>query len=347
MANNFYPVILAGGRGTRFWPLSRKELPKQYLALLDRRSLLETTVDRIAPLVPVERIHVVTTVAQGRLVAKYLPLVRHVYLEPAARNTAPCLMLALRELLRAGTPPDTTMIVLPADHHIADAPAFLELLRSGVALATASNGLVTLGIVPTYAHTGYGYIEMDRDRPAPGGQSFAVKRFVEKPDRARAEAFLADGSFLWNGGIFLWRLDALETALRRYVPGPWERLKNARSGEETAAVYRELPAEPIDTAVLEKADNIFVLPARMGWSDVGSWNALYELRRSREGETVTLGGSTREIDAHGCLVRAPDEKRVALVGVEDLIVVDTGDTLLIARRDHDQRLRELGDWLDR
>jgi mannose-1-phosphate guanylyltransferase len=234
------------------------------------------------------------------------------------------------------------MVVLPADHHIARPTVFLELLERAIAFAHERGGLLTLGIVPTSPHTGYGYIE-SRAGTSPAKGIWEVERFVEKPDRARAEEFLRRKNFFWNSGIFVWRLSTLVEAFEAFLPEAWEAISGSRTETELERAYASVPAVPIDIGVLEKAENIFVLPADIGWSDVGSWDALFQLKRSGPDAQAFLSGEVRTIDSQRCLVRVPQGKRVALVGVEDLIVVEHEGTLLITRRDKDQLVRSVSE----
>ena len=333
-------IIMAGGSGTRFWPLSQPSFPKQYLTLLGERSLIQQTVDRVLPLTDPSRIFICSGANQKNLIHDQLPEISQLILEPVGRNTAPCLMLSLDELLRRGFDPDSVMIVLPADHFITDTEGFLERLRLASRVAVETKGLITLGIVPTSPHTGYGYIEARSKDRHPVHPVFPVQRFVEKPDRARAEEFLHQKNFYWNSGIFVWTLGALAKAFEKYTPDAWKKISGRRSQDDLARIFSELESIPIDIAVLEKADNIFVIPANIGWSDVGSWDALYQLQTEGNGGNAILSGNVKTVESAGCLVKVSEGKKVALVGVKDLVIVENNGTLLIARRDKDQMVRQ-------
>lgn len=322
---------MAGGSGTRFWPASRTDLPKQFLKLVGTRSLIRETVERISSVVAPKDIHICAGTSQKALLAQELPDIRNLILEPEARNTAPCLMLSLHSLLKAGYAESTVMVVLPADHHIQDETGFGKTIRKAVATAKETGGLLTLGIVPTGPHSGYGYIE------APGAPNdvLRVKRFVEKPSHAKAQEFIETGHYYWNSGMFVWTLGALKTAFEKHAPADWQKV--CTQGEKA---YAQLTAQPIDVAVMEKAQNIFVLPTDIGWSDVGSWDALYQLRAKNPGENVTLSGQCTAIQSEGCLVKVSPQLKVALVGVNDLIVVEDKGALLIVPRAKDQLVRE-------
>jgi mannose-1-phosphate guanylyltransferase len=339
-------LIMAGGSGTRFWPLSRKDFPKQFLPLLGDKSLIAQTAERVRSILAGDHLYVVSTARQETLLKVYLPEAKRI-LEPEGRNTAPCLMLALVELMRAGFSRDVVMAVLPADHYIADEEMFRTTLKRAAAVAVETKGLVTLGIVPASPHTGYGYIEADTATTVPGGIGHQVRRFVEKPDRKTAENFLRQRNFFWNGGIFVWTLGALADAFAKFLPQDWARMSAYRTPAELEAIYRTIESRPVDVAVLEKADNIYVIPVSMGWSDVGSWNALYELRSDGAGANVVVSGDVKSRESRGCLVQVGDKTRVALVGVENLVIVERDGVLLIADRGHDQLVRDISTDFER
>lgn len=346
MADNPQPIalIMAGGSGTRFWPASTQQKPKQYLSLWGDESLIQMTAKRVEPLVPSSHLYICSTESQRRWLEEQLPEVAHpgwLVLEPTGRNTAPCLMLSTLTLKKAGYSDDTAMVVLPADHHIANETAFQKLLREAFALAVQTNGLITFGITPTSAHTGYGYIEAGK--PLPSSQARTIQRFVEKPDAATAETYYRSGNFFWNSGIFVWTLGSISNAFQRFMPNEWKLLEQSLSQPATA--YAKLPSIAIDVAVMEKSDNGFVLPAPdLGWSDVGSWNALYELRQEQNPtDNVVLSGKVTSLESSGCLVKARSSRQIALVGVEDLVIVEEGDRLLILKRSKDQLVKKLSE----
>jgi len=330
-------VIMAGGAGTRFWPLSRRARPKQFLRLLGPRTLIEDTVARIVPLVPMKNIHVCTVQSQCHLLKEYLPELQEPIVEPEPKNTAICLMLSLKHLMTKGYSDNAVMVVFPADHFIADEIAFRQALQQAAAFASDGRCLVTLGIVPDRPHTGYGYIEAE----TPETDFSRVKRFVEKPNRPLAETFLKSGSFYWNAGIFVWTLGAMRRAFERWMPDEWTLLANTSGPQDTVTAYHRLPSVPIDVGILEKADNLYVLPVNIGWNDVGSWSALYQLRAMTDDGNAVLQGTLRARESTGCLIHVPEDRTVALVGVKDLIVVESGDTLLIVDRSQDQSVRQL------
>lgn len=346
---NAWAVIMAGGSGTRFWPASRRLRPKQLLPLApgDERSLLRATLERIAPLVPVERVLVVTSAALADATAAELPELprENLLAEPTGRNTAPCVGWAASYVRRRD--PNGVLVVLPADHHIGMPDAYLEVLRRG--LDSASRGaVVTVGIEPTRPETGYGYLEVG---DAVGEQIHRARRFVEKPNRQRAEQFLAAGNFLWNSGMFFFRADTILDAIAAHLPGLGQQLRAydvaAASGVEAALVektYETLPSVSIDHGVMEKVDEVLVVPGSFGWNDLGSWTTSWEMaEHDAHGNALPEGAVV--VDARGNFVSIAPGKLVALVGVHDLVVVDTEDALLILPRSRAQDVRAVVDAL--
>ncbi len=332
-------VVMAGGAGTRFWPASRRGRPKQVLDLASMgRSMLADTIARIRPLAA--RILVVTTEELVPVLRADLPdLPPEAFLaEPVGRNTAPCIGLAAIHAARRGP---TVLAVLPADHHVADPEAF----RAAIATAARSaetGSLVTLGIAPTRPETGYGWLEVGE---AVSQGVHRLTRFVEKPDRARAEAFLADGNHLWNAGTFVFRADKILDAMARHLPKVHDglvdltmALADSTSGEKRlrAKVYASFESISIDVGVMEKVTDGLVVPCACGWSDVGSWAAAWELAAK---DVDGNAGVTVAVDARGNLVHAPAGKVVAVLGASDLVVVDTGDAILILPRERSQEVR--------
>ena len=342
--SNAFAVIMAGGSGTRFWPASRGSRPKQLLPLAGGdEPLVTATVRRIVPLIPPDRIYVVTSEKLAASTRAALPEVPqdNVLCEPVGRNTAPCVGWAAAHVRRRD--PKGVIAVLPADHHIADEQGYVEVLRR--ALSAAEGGdVVTVGITPSRPETGYGYIETGEEI-AEGVHR--ARRFVEKPNRQRAEQFLAAGCFLWNSGMFFFRADVILSAIAKHLPGLSEALdafdEAATRGEEDAVVrerYAGLPSVSIDHGVMEKAERVAVVPGSFGWSDLGSWMSAWELSpRDPLGNAVR--GEVVTVDARGCYVSAPAGKLVALVGVRDLVVVDTEDALLVVPKEYAQDVRDV------
>jgi mannose-1-phosphate guanylyltransferase len=337
-------VIMAGGRGTRFWPLSRGDRPKQLLPLAGGRTLLRETYERVAPLVGPERILVITSGSLGPAVRADLPELpaAHVVSEPTGRNTAPCAVLGAG--LAARIDPDAPFALLPADHLIPDADAFRAQLAAAFARAAAAPTVVTLGIVPDRPETGYGYLETAAEADPEGFRRGLA--FVEKPDRATAEAYLQSGRYFWNGGIFVWNPRWFAQAARTHVPEVVNLLEPAAAAFGTDAFasalesgYAACPADSIDYAVMEKLPGFEVLPAGFRWSDLGSWDAWGELAPLLEAENRGEADLVA-LDASGNVVRA-EGKLVALVGVDDLVVVDTPDALLVCRKADAQKIKDI------
>lgn len=349
---SLHAVIMAGGSGTRFWPLSRRARPKQLLDLVGGASLIRQTVDRITPLVPPARIVVVTVAEHADALHAEVPEVprANLLIEPVGRGTAAAIGLAA-VVLRARDP-HATLAVLPSDHFIRDPARFRAILEAAAEAAGAGDYLITLGMKPTMPETGYGYIRVgERLRTAKDWPVHRVDRFIEKPDRARAEAYVADGRYLWNGGMFVWRTDAVVDAIRLHLGEVFEGLAEIGlaigGGDFRAAVdrvYGRLPNVSIDTGVLEKAGNVLVVPAEVGWHDVGSWSALDDLLPRRENGNVGIGEHVA-VDSRRCVVYSP-KKLVATVGVDDLVIVETDDALLVCRKDQAQEVRRVIEALE-
>lgn len=332
-----WAVVMAGGAGTRFWPLSRRAKPKQLLSLAADVSLLAATVRRIAPIVPASRVLVVTAAHLVEATRAELPDVpaENFLGEPAARNTAPCVGWAAEVV--SARDPDGILAVLAADHHVTDEAGYLAAVRTALA-AAASGALVTVGLRPTRPETGYGYLEVG---DALGDGSHRALRFVEKPSRALAEEFLASGRFLWNSGQFFFRASAILEAIDAHLPGLAAGLSALRtSGPESIHdIFPTLPSISIDHGVMEKAQGVRVVPADFGWSDVGSWTTAWELAAKDAAQNGVTDADTVLVDTDGCYVRARPGKIVALIGVSDLVVVDTDDALLIMPRDRAQDVK--------
>jgi mannose-1-phosphate guanylyltransferase len=336
-----YAVILAGGSGTRFWPLSRRRRPKQLLNLLGKRSLLEETVRRILPVIPAERIYVFTNELLRTQIIRRLPQLpkSQIVAEPAGRNTAPTIGLAAHEILRRD--PEGLMVVLPSDHVIRKPGAFRHVLRAACRWAAVEGRSVTLGLEPTRPDTGYGYVRKgQRAARALGQQIYQVERFTEKPPVATARRYLASGRYLWNGGMFIWRASTLLRNLERTKPAMARDLERiARAGGVRATrtlrrIFPRLEKISIDYAVMEKAPDVFVVAADIGWSDVGSWEVVYDLQAKDAARNVRPRASLC-LDARGNMINSP-RKFVVAVGVRDLVIIETDDALLVAARKRSQ-----------
>ena len=345
-----YAVIMAGGAGTRFWPASRRERPKQFLPVSGARPMIAETFQRLEGLVPHENVLVVTAATQAELVVEALPELprENVLAEPSARNTAACLGLAALEIERRD--PDAVQLVLPADHVIDPVSAFQASVRAAVAEAAAGDVLVIFGIRPDHPATGYGYIEGGEVLGEQAGiPVHRVVRFVEKPDRATAEGFLAAGTFLWNSGMFVWRTETILRAFREHLPVVPDELGKVGSDSDLGRAYGRLPAVPVDKAILERASNVRVLPIDYRWSDVGSWSALADILSADEAGNVSSlsGGATLVLeDAEGCLAYAESDEVVALLGVRDLVVVRAKNATLVCPRSRAEEVRRVVDRLE-
>jgi mannose-1-phosphate guanylyltransferase len=347
-----YAVIMAGGSGTRFWPLSRRRRPKQLLKLLGKKTLLEETVERIRGVIPPERIYVFTNELLKSQCARCLRDIPRpqIVAEPAARNTAPTIGLAAHEIVRRD--PEGIMVVLPADHVIQMPARFRRVLRAACRCAAQEERSVILGLKPTRPDTGYGYIQkgaaFGRIR---GERAYAVDRFTEKPSLPQAKRYLRSGEFLWNGGMFIWRATTLLKNLQRNKPQMARALaKIAAAGgvkatRTMARIFPKLEKISIDYAVMEKITNCYVLEADIGWSDVGSWAVVHELHpKDGEGNVRPPAGLT--LDSRGNMIVSP-RKFVVTVGVENMVVVETDDALLIAPLHRSQDIGKAVQELDR
>jgi mannose-1-phosphate guanylyltransferase len=336
-------LILAGGSGTRFWPLSRKSRPKQLLALEGERTLLRETLERLAPGIGPEAVWVCTTEALADAVRKDLPEVppEQILAEPEGRNTAPAIAWAVRSMPEAAR--REVVAVLPADHRMGDPAAFRETLERAAAVVEREDRMMTLGVVPRWAETGYGYLELEplelEHDPDPEGVR-RVRRFVEKPSEENAKRFLESGNYLWNAGIFLFRGSTLLDLVAVHQPELSRGLEAiAAAPDRLRELYARLPADSIDYAIMEKLDGIATIPLDCGWSDLGSWEALAEIlppdSRGNAGR-----GDTLAVEARGNLLFA-DQGTIAVLGVEDLVVVRTGDAVLVMPKSRSQEVRKL------
>lgn len=352
-----YPVIMAGGSGTRFWPLSRKDRPKQFLALAGDSPLLAATAARLPPLARPRETFVVCGPAHVAAARRMLPALPgdNFLVEPCARNTAPCVGLAAVHVARRD--PRGVMAMLPADHHVSRPKAFREALAAAAELA-ARGSIATIGIHPSRPETGYGYLRLGPRLAARGGTkgrapTYKAERFVEKPDVVTAARYLADGGYLWNSGIFAFRTDVILEEIRRAMPVLGEQLDVIQGSLGTPAyrrtlrrVFPDCPSISIDYGVMEKSKRIAVVPADFGWSDVGSFAALSDVRPSDHLGNV-LEGDALVIDGRNDVVVANGKRPVAVVGLEDVVVVDAGDAVLVCRRDRAQDVRKAVEELAR
>ena len=330
-------LIMAGGRGERFWPKSRKSLPKQFLSLTDDgKTMIQLTVERILPLVKMEDIYISTNRDYKELVRQQLPEIpeENILCEPVGRNTAPCIGLGAVHMRKKYE--DAVMYVLPSDHLIKYTSIFLSTLTDAGEVAEQGENLVTLGITPECPETGYGYIKFLPDQML--GRAFEVDRFVEKPDLETAKEYVASEQYLWNSGMFIWKVSTILKNLETYLPETYQglnRIADAIGTEEEELVlekeFSAFQSESIDYGIMEKAKNIYILSGSFGWDDVGSWLAVGRIKKSNEFGNV-INGNAVTVDTKNCIIQG-GKKLIATVGIEDIIVVDTEDALLICEKD--------------
>ena len=351
MTESLYALIMAGGGGTRLWPLSRNAHPKQMLQLFGERTMFQLSVDRLLPLLPPERIFVVTAAEQvDPLAAQYPELPRDNFIvEPMGRGTAPCIGLAAMVLHLHN--PDAVMAVVTADHFIGRIDTFCDVLRA--AQQAAEQGyLVTLGIAPRFPSTGYGYIRRGELLGRINGfPYYQVERFTEKPDASTAESFVQEGVYAWNSGMFIWRAGRILEEMGRWMPDLSATLETLAEvwgtpayAETLARLWPALRKETIDYGVMEKAAQVAVIPVDMEWSDIGAWSSVMDMHPHDAAGNVLLG-DVINVDGANTMVFSQGERLIVTIGVQDLIVVDTPDTVMIARRDQSERVREVVEQL--
>ena len=353
MESEAFAIVMAGGGGTRLWPLSTKKIPKQFLSL-NKRSLIQETVTRISPLFPYERIYVVTVRGQGELVREHLPEipVKNILEEPLARNTAPCLGFAATFLKRID--PTAVMVALPADHFIENEKRFRQALALGIRIAQEEY-LVTLGIVPDRPATGYGYIAAGD--VLSGSQdaikAYHVKHFIEKPSLARAKTFLEKGNYYWNSGIFIWKVKRILEEIARHMPELYSGLMEIEKHWETSdseqvvtEVYRGQKAVSIDHAIMERASQIALIPVEMGWNDLGDWNSLSSVLE-KDGDGNAIHAKHIGIDTKDSTVFSLQDRLIATIGLEDVVIVDTPEALLVMDARRAQEVKDIVDKIER
>jgi mannose-1-phosphate guanylyltransferase len=348
MNKNYYAIIMAGGIGSRFWPISRTAHPKQFIDILGTgKTLIQNTYDRFLKVCPKENIYVVTNETYTGLVKKQLPdMADHQILtEPVMRNTAPC--IAYGSFKIESLNPDAAIVVAPSDHLILDEAAFVEAIEKSLKAAAENNCLVTLGIKPSRPDTGYGYIQFT-DKTV-NEEFHKVKTFTEKPTLEIAKTFIQSGDFLWNAGIFVWTAKAIVSAFGEHLPEMHEIFAEARTvyntDEEKGTIhksYAHCANISIDYGIMEKADNVYVLPSEFGWSDLGTWASIYDLAdKDYVGNAVIPSEKVIMYDSSNCMVNVPGEKLVILQGLHDFIVVEANNTLLICPRDQEQNVKKV------
>lgn len=338
-------LIMAGGKGERFWPRSRKNNPKQFLCLTgDGKTMIQQTVDRILPLVDMEDIYIATNANYKQLVKEQLPDLpeENILCEPVGRNTAPCIGLGAIHIRKKYD--DAIMLVLPSDHIIKFQGVFLNVLKEAAVIAEKATNLVTIGITPNAPETGYGYIKFNPDKA--DGNAFEVDRFVEKPDLKTAIEYVESEQYMWNSGMFMWKISTILNSMEKNLPEIYAGLTKieASIGKENEAavlneVFETLPSESVDYGILEKEKNIYVLPGSFGWDDVGSWLSVERLKETNDAGNV-VEGNAMVYNVQNCIIEG-HKKLIAAVGVKDLVIVDTEDATLICSKDSTADIKKI------
>jgi len=346
MNKNHYVVIMAGGIGTRFWPKSRTNYPKQFLDILGTgRTLIQSTFARYSKIVPTENIFVVTSEYYVNIVKEQLPQMNpeNIVAEPFRKNTAPCIAYTAFKIHEKN--PDSIMIAAPADNLIFEDDKFSGVMNKALGFVEHVNALVTIGIMPTHPNTGYGYIQHANTEAAPG--IYKVKTFTEKPNLELAKAFIKSGDFLWNSGIFTWKSKTILDAFEKLLPeihelfaAEKEKLNTEREKEIIEDIYAQCPNISIDFGVMEKASNVYIIPANFYWSDLGTWNSAYANMEKDYFENAVVGSEVMVYDTHKCMIHVPNKKLVLLQGLEDYIIVDTEDVLMICKKEKEQEIKD-------
>lgn len=346
MNKNHYVAIMAGGIGSRFWPLSRTSYPKQFLDILGTgKTLIQQTFDRFADFIPKENIYIITSDEYISIVKAQLPFAHeeNILGEPSRKNTAPCIAYIAHKLKKIN--PEGCLICAPADHLVLEQIAFKKVCIEALNFVRVNNALVTLGIKPTHPNTGYGYIQHEQYEVS--DNVFKVKTFTEKPNLEIAKTFLASGDFLWNAGIFVWKVKNVLQAFEKYLPEINElfiaeerALNTAKEKKAMEKIYPLCTSISIDYGIMEKADNVYIIPSSFGWSDLGTWNSAYEnIEKDNAGNAIS-GKNTMLIDASNNMIHTGQDRLIVLQGLENHIVIDTDDVLLICSRTKEQEIKE-------
>ena len=341
-------VIMAGGKGERFWPKSRMNMPKQFLSLTDDgKSMIQHTVERLKGLVDIQNMYIVTNEIYKDLVLEHIPDIpkENIIIEPVAKNTAPCIGLAAIHIAKKN--PDSKMIILPSDHLIKFNEIFIDTLKIALDVVEKGDNLATIGITPNYPETGYGYINFTKGESFKDSANiYEVLGFVEKPNLEKAKEYLTSGEYLWNSGIFVWKASTILKNFKEYLPEIYEGLQkigesiNTEKYEEVLKKeFPNLPSESIDYGIMEKAKNIYVIPGNFGWDDVGSWLSLERINKTnQDGNVIT--GNVISIKTKNTIIQGSD-KLIATIGLEDIVIVDTDDVTLICHKDNTQEVKEI------
>ncbi|HVW13150.1 MAG TPA: mannose-1-phosphate guanylyltransferase [Mucilaginibacter sp.] len=348
MNKNYYAIIMAGGIGSRFWPISRTSYPKQFLDILGTgKTLIQNTYERFLKVCPKENIYVVTNENYAKLVQEQIPGMAEgqILTEPVMRNTAPCIAYGCYKIESLN--PDASIVVAPSDHLILDEPAFITAIEKSLKMASANECLITLGIMPSRPDTGYGYIQYTDH--SLNEEFHKVKTFTEKPNLELARTFIQSGDFLWNAGIFVWSAKAIVKAFNTHQPEMHEIFAEARSVYNSEnekshihTAYLQCTNISIDYGIMEKASNVYVLPSEFGWSDLGTWASIYQLaNKDDDGNALIPSEKVIVYDSSNCMVNVPADKLVVLRGLHDFIVVESNNTLLICPREEEQTVKQV------
>lgn len=349
MNKNYYAILMAGGVGSRFWPISTQDFPKQFHDMLGTGdTLIQKTFQRLAKLIPKENIFILTNERYNDLVFEQLPEItkRQVVLEPAMRNTAPCILYASLKIHKENE--DAVMIVAPSDHWIEDEQSFTNNVQNAFSFCESNDALMTLGITPTFPNTGYGYIEYDKNRSLSEVEVKPVNQFREKPDYETAKSFINQGNFLWNAGIFMWSVKSVLKAFKQNQPGLVELFEKGYEVYNTehedgfiSDNYAKAENISIDYAVMEKSDNVYVIPATFDWNDLGTWGSLYDKLDKDASNNAVVNAKTLVEDASGNMIRSKKGKVVVIDGLKDYIVVDKDEVLLIYPKTKEQDIKKV------
>lgn len=349
MNQNNYCIIMAGGVGSRFWPLSRSNKPKQFLDILGLgKSLIQLTYDRFKKIIPEENILIVAHEDYEDLIYEHLPGIKkeQLLLEPMRKNTAVCIAYANFKILKNN--PKANLVVAPSDHLILREDEFLDIIQSGLEFTASNNALLTIGIQPSRPETGYGYIQANGEKAYKGNSNIRkVKTFTEKPNIEMAKVFFESGEFFWNSGIFIWSLESIMHSFELYMPDlnnqfneSLDLLNDPKEKEFVANLYPKCKSISIDYAIMEKAENVYVLTADFGWSDLGTWGSLYTHLDKDENENAISGNSVFLYNSKNCIVNLPDDKLAVLHGLEDCIVVESDGILLVCKKEEEQKIKD-------
>jgi mannose-1-phosphate guanylyltransferase len=343
---------MAGGVGSRFWPMSTEDSPKQFMDVLGcGRTLLQLTMDRFAGICPVENVWVLTSEKYAALVHEQLPMIpeTNILKEPCRRNTAPCIAYAAWKIKKHA--PNANMVVTPSDHFVADVAEFQRVVKSSLSYVSGSDAILTLGIKPTRPETGYGYIEAVLGNSSLSNKEvFRVDSFKEKPSLDLAEAYVAKNNFYWNSGIFIWNVSTIVNAFRVYqspIASVFESLMpyyyTPEEQDRVNAVFPDCRNISVDYAIMERADEIFVFPSSFGWSDLGTWMSLHDNMQKDLNGNVAIGANVNFSDSHNCIVNVPDASKVVVIGINDCIVAEKDGNILVCRMSEDNRIKEFSD----